>query len=102
MRNRDQKPAAMPEMPILPNPPAAEEVAEVAEAAPVKVKAGKGIQVMALRAGFYKQMRKGEGDMFEVADMEKVGSWMRCVDPRLEAEHQKILKAKKEEQKAAK
>lgn len=54
-----------------------------------------GIQVMALRKGFYKGSRKSEGNVFSVASMDQVGEWMKCMDPAAEAEHQKILKAKK-------
>ena len=62
---------------------------------PVEVK---GIKVVALRAGFYKNARKIEGDVFMVSEMSKVGSWMRCEDPKMEAEHQVMMKARKEEE----
>jgi hypothetical protein len=54
-----------------------------------------GIEVVALRAGYYKCSRKVEGDIFSVPSMNKVGAWMKCVDPKLEQEHQVLLKESK-------
>jgi hypothetical protein len=60
-----------------------------------------GIKVVALRDGFYKNARKVEGNEFMVSDMSKVGSWMKCVDAKQEAEHQIMMKARKEEERKA-
>lgn len=59
-----------------------------------------GIEVMALRAGFFKNARKNEGDKFTVPSMSKVGTWMKCVDPILEKEHQALMALMKEPKKA--
>lgn len=55
-----------------------------------------GIEVVALRAGFFKQSRKEEGDKFKVSKMKDLGSWMKCVDPKKEKDHQAFMKKKKE------
>lgn len=55
----------------------------------------KGIEVVALRAGFYKGSRRVQGDKFVVSSLDKVGTWMKCVDEKLEVEHQKLIKEKK-------
>ncbi len=55
----------------------------------------KGIEVVAVRAGYFKCMRKVEGDKFIVPNMDQLGSWMKCVDGKVEAEHQRLLKEKK-------
>lgn len=77
------------EMPPLPS--ASLENSE--EAAPVQ--APKNIEVVALRNGFFAQERKVEGDKFVVPTMKQLGSWMRCLDPRIEKMHQDFLKAKR-------
>lgn len=53
------------------------------------------VEVIATRDGFYRQRRMVEGVRFTVPSMAKVGSWMKCVDPVLEKEHQKILAEKR-------
>jgi hypothetical protein len=53
------------------------------------------IEVVALRNGFWKNSRKVEGDAFSVPSMEKVGEWMRCVDPKAEQLHQKMMRERK-------
>lgn len=55
----------------------------------------KGIEVVALRSGFYKGSRRVEGDKFTVPSLDKVGTWMKCLDEKLEVEHQKLIKDKK-------
>ena len=55
----------------------------------------KGIEVVALRSGFYKGSRRVEGDKFTVPSLDKVGTWMKCIDEKLEVEHQKLIKDKK-------
>lgn len=55
----------------------------------------KPIEVVALREGFVRSERKKEGDVFTVASMQKLGSWMRCKDPKIQREHEAILLARK-------
>ena len=57
--------------------------------------ASSGIEVVALRKGFYNQLRISEGAKFTVTSMEKLGEWMRCVDPTIEKAHQKMIREKK-------
>ena len=45
------------------------------EAQPV----AKSIQVVAMRAGFYKQTRKVEGDKFTIDGEHQLGSWMKKI-----------------------
>jgi hypothetical protein len=87
MSNRDS-------MPTLQSVKAEGEVEKAPEvkAAPV---APSGIKVIALRPGFYANMRRVEGDQFEVSSVEKLGSWMKCVDPKAEMLRQNHLKNKK-------
>jgi hypothetical protein len=72
-------------------PPLPSKASEESEAVPPK----KGIEVIALRPGFFQQQRKVEGDKFTVVDMSKVGTWMKCVDPVLEKQHQSKMKEQK-------
>lgn len=58
----------------------------------------KGIEVVAIRKGFYNQNRIKEGDRFFIRDDKDFGEWMTCVDPvweRRRKEFYKIKKAKK-------
>lgn len=54
-----------------------------------------GIKVIATRAGFFNQHRKAEGDKFSVPTMEKLGDWMKCVDPVLEKKRKELISKKK-------
>lgn len=63
----------------------------------VKPKPAKGIEVIALQNGYFQNSRKVEGDRFFISDMSKLGKWMKCVDPKIEAQHQEIQKQKKQE-----
>jgi len=70
-----------------------------AESDSIKVlspKKGKGIEVEAVRPGYFQCSRKVVGDRFVVSDESKLGSWMKCMDPAMEKEHQKMMQAKKE------
>lgn len=82
-------------MPELENPPE-EKLVEDSELEeqplPVAKKSSKEIEVVALRLGFYKQERKMEGDSFTVPSLDKVGSWMKCVDPQMEKQHLALQK----------
>lgn len=60
------------------------------------------IQVVALQAGFRGRTRVAPGTKFHVSDMSKVGEWMKCVDPKLEAQHQHAMKEKRDKAKAKK
>ncbi len=55
----------------------------------------KEIKVVAVRAGFFAPHRKNEGDEFTVPSFKQLGSWMKCLDPKIEREHQAALKAKR-------
>lgn len=79
-------------MPELENAPA-EMLEDVqGEELPAPKKSLKEIEVVALRLGFYKQERKMEGDAFTVPSLDKVGTWMKCVDPQLEKQHLALQK----------
>lgn len=54
-----------------------------------------GIEVIAIRAGFFQNSRKNEGDRFIVPSMDKVGSWMKCTDSGAEKLHQEDMKQRK-------
>ncbi len=118
-------PAVVEEAPIMPSvpdaPPVSEDVEAVAQAAVlplplemppppiskvefgpkpsasnVEVKAVKhGVEVIALRAGFFQQSRKVEGDRFVIPSPDRIGDWMKFADPKLEAKRQADIKAKK-------
>ena len=57
-----------------------------------------GIDVVALRDGFYNQRRIPEGMQFKIKNFDDIGDWMKCVNPVLEKknlEYHKLKKAKK-------
>ena len=54
-----------------------------------------GIEVVALRKGFFGQQRVREGDKFRVKKLESLGTWMSCVDPVMEKKRQELLNSKK-------
>lgn len=54
-----------------------------------------GIEVVAVREGFYNQMRIKKGHKFKVAKVESLGDWMTCVDPVLEKERKRRIEKKK-------
>lgn len=64
--------------------------AEVIESKPVS------IEVIAMGPGFFKQGRKKEGDRFTVDSFDKLGSWMKCVDPVMQKKHEAEQRRKKE------
>lgn len=55
----------------------------------------KGIEVVALRKGFYNQNRIKENEKFTVKSFEELGEWMKCLDPDIEKEKNKFFKEKK-------
>lgn len=55
----------------------------------------KGIKVKATRMGFYLNVRRKTGEIFEVQSMDKLGTWMQCLDPAQEKERQAMLREKK-------
>jgi hypothetical protein len=54
-----------------------------------------GIEVVALRKGFYNQNRIEEGQVFLIKDKEQFGTWMKCTDPDMERERIKFFNNKK-------
>ncbi len=61
----------------------------------VSIKKGK-FEVIALRDGFVSNIRIPEGSVFTITDWAKLGSWMKCVDPQMEKQHQAEMKERKE------
>lgn len=61
--------------------------------------APKGLEVVALQAGFYKNVRRVEGDVFSLSKFSDRGTWMRFSDPQAEKKHQELIAVKKEERK---
>lgn len=60
-----------------------------------KVSEVKGdIEVEALTKGFYNQDRKAVGDTFKISSLDEYGTWMKCIDPKIEKQAQKHLEAK--------
>lgn len=55
----------------------------------------KGIKVIALKPGTYKQCRKDTGDQFMIEKEEQLGSWMECEDPVLQVKHKANVDARK-------
>jgi hypothetical protein len=97
--NRMPKPAD--EMPQVPNHD--EAGAEVpVEVVPQKPK--REIEVVATRLGYFAGVRRKAGDKFTIPSLDKSGEWMRCTDPKIEAEHQVLVKKRKQrvEKKAGK
>lgn len=54
-----------------------------------------GIEVVALRKGFYRNQRREEGSKFVIKSMDDLGDWMECIDPVLEKKHKEMIKEKK-------
>jgi len=71
------------------------EHAPVMEEAKVEMPVAKPIEVIATLPGYYKRMRKAEGDKFIIKNMSELGSWMKLSDQKAEAERQKAMKEKK-------
>lgn len=71
--------------------------AKAPESSSVKtvIKSESGIEVIALREGFFQNARKNEGDKFIVPSVDKLGSWMKCTDSGAEKLHQEALAKKK-------
>jgi hypothetical protein len=51
-----------------------------------------GIKVMAKGIGFFRGIRYKYGEEFIVPSLDKVGSWMRCVEPEAHKEHMEFLR----------
>lgn len=79
----------------MPEPSTAMPSPEMAAEAPIAI--SKQIEVEALRDGFIRNERKVKGDVFTVADMSRVGTWMKCTDPVLEKQHQKMMIERKKQ-----
>lgn len=61
----------------------------------INVKSDGSIEVVALRRGMFRLSRKEAGDKFRVPAMKNLGTWMKCVDAKVQQEHVKNMKAKK-------
>lgn len=72
----------------MPPPPSAADAPKPAVVGP------RNIEVIALRKGFFQSHRKVEGDRFTIPTMKQLGSWMKCVDPKIEEMHQAALFAR--------
>jgi hypothetical protein len=55
----------------------------------------RNIEVIATRPGFFKNMRRKEGDKFTIPSMDQIGEWMKCANPVLEKERLVMLAKKK-------
>lgn len=88
---REQKMPSLPNAsaPAEVNPDVSEHDEMIVPPTPPPPKAmPKPIEVMAIRPGFYAPHRKNPGDIFTVPSFKKLGSWMKCTDPKIEREHQ--------------
>ena len=50
-----------------------------------------GIEVVALRNGWYNHSRRKEFEKFFVSNMDALGTWMKCTDPKAEEQHQETM-----------
>lgn len=92
-----QEHGGMPPLPKAdPGEPGSAKVDAQPEKQPGKIRIPEKIEVIAIGLGFYAPDRKQVGDRFFVPSMEKVGSWMKCVDPALEALHLRMMKEKRQ------
>lgn len=88
---------SMPVPPKAPETPNVEAQPEVAPQPEQPKKEAKGIQVIAIKDGMWKQVRRSKGDQFVIPSIEKLGSWMILADSKAEAIRQKQLDDKKRE-----
>lgn len=87
----------MPQLPHSAPLPGAETVQAPAMPQPPPQPIGqKHIEVVAVGVGFYDNHRKAVNDRFTVPKIEQLGSWMKCVDPKLQREHLARLEAKRQ------
>lgn len=54
------------------------------------------IEVIALENGLYKGRRIIKGEQFKIESPKHLGSWMKCVDKTIQAEHEVYCKAHKQ------
>lgn len=71
-----------------------ESLSDVTPQAQVKP-ANKGIEVVATRAGFFKNVRYNAGDKFMIPSLEKAGSWMKCTDAVAEKQREGLMLQRK-------
>lgn len=90
--NRGQMPAPPP---VADAPVASEAQAAAVEAPEMPVEQIRGIEVVAVRVGFYGQVRRKAGDRFLVKSFEQVGEWMMPTDKKLALKHQANIAARK-------
>ena len=84
------KPSAMPVPEVQEEMPVPEVQEEMSEMKPTPV-VKKAIEVVALRPGFFQNVRRAEGDVFTIPNFGVSGEWMRCTDPKMEMEHQAFI-----------
>lgn len=85
---------------VMPSAPSVKEEVEV-EAPVNQSKASSGIEVVALREGFFNSRRIKEGQVFMVSSESKLGSWMKCTNPEAQKVHAKKMKDKLSSKKIA-
>lgn len=74
--------------PQMPPPPELPSGGEPKYDAVKSLRARKGpIEVIALSNGLYKNQRIPKGKQFKIDKPEHLGSWMKCVDKTIQAEH---------------
>ena len=61
----------------------------------IPVVTSNGIEVVAVRGGFFNQQRLSEGAEFKVKKFEQLGEWMKCKDKALERKRVEFFKNKK-------
>lgn len=84
-------------------PPAPDEDIPDEVVPPVPVVAPQPIgpfEVITVDEGFFGGQRRSRDERFMVDSMEEVGSWMQCVDPKLEKIRAALIKTRKEQAKA--
>ena len=89
--SEDAAPEVTPEVPVKVIDPGKDIESELVLP---KAPAG-GIAVTATMKGFYGQMRKKEGDKFNVAKFESLGEWMICDDKEVDKKRKEFLRLKK-------
>ena len=88
-------PSGLAEAPVMAYEDAGKVHSEL-DLAPVSKAPSKRIQVVALQKGFLGNNQRIEKDeIFTVKDMSQLAFWMKCTDPTLEKEHQRMVQEKK-------
>ncbi len=115
MTNDQENLSKMPEMPLLKSEgsktPSHKSEEELIRELETEEKSGsivpkKGIEVEALRQGWYKNFKRIPGNIFLLTDSKDregkvipaekmLGAWMKCTDPVIEKRHQKAMRDKR-------